>query len=189
MAERSCHTASPAFILTFFFFFNDTAPPEIYTLSLHDALPICRRSATHLARPPFISLTLACPYSCNSQKAKAANQLLLSPYSTTVVLGVTPASDSSLANAFLSGMSRRTGSLSCDCQFQPTAPAMCPESYAVVSTSTSMRRTPGSARRPATQSVETSTSGCAYATLASNRFKPDSAGRVSVEKKRTGRRD
>src|SRR5207253_10417396 len=34
------------------FFFNDTAPPEIYTLSLHDALPIsartraaCRRSA------------------------------------------------------------------------------------------------------------------------------------------------
>src|SRR3990167_2585524 len=25
-------------------FFNDTATPEIYTLSLHDALPICRRS-------------------------------------------------------------------------------------------------------------------------------------------------
>src|SRR5438477_10294157 len=25
---------------TFFFFFNDTAPTEIYTLSLHDALPI-----------------------------------------------------------------------------------------------------------------------------------------------------
>src|SRR6202453_2728002 len=24
-----------------FFFFNDTAPPEIYPLSLHDALPIC----------------------------------------------------------------------------------------------------------------------------------------------------
>src|SRR2546430_6529466 len=24
-----------------FFFFNDTAPTEIYTLSLHDALPIC----------------------------------------------------------------------------------------------------------------------------------------------------
>src|SRR5436305_5177461 len=24
------------------FFFNDTAPPEIYTLSLHDALPISR---------------------------------------------------------------------------------------------------------------------------------------------------
>src|SRR2546430_12841843 len=27
----------------FFFFFNDTATTEIYTLSLHDALPICDR--------------------------------------------------------------------------------------------------------------------------------------------------
>src|SRR5690606_41612270 len=27
--------------LFFFFFFHDTATPEIYTLSLHDALPIC----------------------------------------------------------------------------------------------------------------------------------------------------
>src|SRR3712207_9191640 len=26
------------------FFFNDTATTEIYTLSLHDALPICRRA-------------------------------------------------------------------------------------------------------------------------------------------------
>src|SRR3712207_9187665 len=29
----------------FFFFFNDTATTEIYTLSLHDALPIWCRSA------------------------------------------------------------------------------------------------------------------------------------------------
>src|SRR5436190_8137509 len=29
----------------FFFFFNDPAPTEIYTLSLHDALPICSRSS------------------------------------------------------------------------------------------------------------------------------------------------
>src|SRR5256885_6419122 len=28
-------------MLSFFFFFNDTATTEIYTLSLHDALPIC----------------------------------------------------------------------------------------------------------------------------------------------------
>src|SRR3712207_7591627 len=28
----------------FFFFFNDTATTEIYTLSLHDALPIFRRA-------------------------------------------------------------------------------------------------------------------------------------------------
>src|SRR3712207_8834723 len=29
---------------TSIFFFNDTAPTEIYTLSLHDALPICAAS-------------------------------------------------------------------------------------------------------------------------------------------------
>src|SRR2546430_8000126 len=29
------------FYILFFFFFNDTATTEIYTLSLHDALPIC----------------------------------------------------------------------------------------------------------------------------------------------------
>ena len=29
-------------IFLFFFFFNDTATTEIYTLSLHDALPICK---------------------------------------------------------------------------------------------------------------------------------------------------
>src|SRR5256884_3301076 len=38
----------------FFFFFNDTATTEIYTLSLHDALPICSSvsltSATMRAR-------------------------------------------------------------------------------------------------------------------------------------------
>src|SRR5258706_4746160 len=36
--------ASPSTL--FFFFFNDTATTEIYTLSLHDALPISRRSGT-----------------------------------------------------------------------------------------------------------------------------------------------
>src|SRR5256885_9385909 len=32
---------SQVFSVFFFFFFNDTATTEIYTLSLHDALPIC----------------------------------------------------------------------------------------------------------------------------------------------------
>src|SRR5208282_6211782 len=32
------------FFFFFFFFFNDTATTEIYTLSLHDALPITARS-------------------------------------------------------------------------------------------------------------------------------------------------
>src|SRR3712207_7089186 len=31
----------------FYFFFNDTATTEIYTLSLHDALPIYRRRRRH----------------------------------------------------------------------------------------------------------------------------------------------
>src|SRR5207249_12167957 len=34
------------------FFFNDPAPPAIYTLSLHDALPIYRRDLQHRARGP-----------------------------------------------------------------------------------------------------------------------------------------
>src|SRR5438067_5808087 len=33
-----------------FFFFDDTAPTEIYTLSLHDALPISRATSRSAAR-------------------------------------------------------------------------------------------------------------------------------------------
>src|SRR5438874_11205593 len=33
--------------LSSFFFFNDTSPPDIYTLSLHDALPIWSRRRQH----------------------------------------------------------------------------------------------------------------------------------------------
>src|SRR4026207_2127657 len=51
-ARRSTRTAFavrgqlerfPCFFCALFFFFNDTATTEIYTLSLHDALPICQR--------------------------------------------------------------------------------------------------------------------------------------------------
>src|SRR5258708_15839595 len=35
-----------------FFFFNDTAPTEIYPLSLHDALPICHCAASRGGRVP-----------------------------------------------------------------------------------------------------------------------------------------
>src|SRR5690242_21958909 len=35
-----------------YFLFNDTATTEIYTLSLHDALPICVRSLRKARRPP-----------------------------------------------------------------------------------------------------------------------------------------
>src|SRR2546428_3522605 len=38
--------------ILFFFFFNDTATTEIYTLSLHDALPISLRGARGDGRGP-----------------------------------------------------------------------------------------------------------------------------------------
>src|SRR2546430_4491306 len=37
----------------FFFFFNDTATTEIYTLSLHDALPICMPSLRFVLDAPL----------------------------------------------------------------------------------------------------------------------------------------
>src|SRR2546430_10448425 len=50
--------------MSFFFFFNDTATTEIYTLSLHDALPIylrsrAARSVTGVALSPKVSLRWA----------------------------------------------------------------------------------------------------------------------------------
>src|SRR2546430_8737864 len=47
---------SPPTLFCIFFFFNDTAPTEIYTLSLHDALPISSRSDSRLGwrAPPSL---------------------------------------------------------------------------------------------------------------------------------------
>src|SRR3712207_7906379 len=39
--------------LRVYFFFNDTATTEIYTLSLHDALPICERGNRGPSPPPL----------------------------------------------------------------------------------------------------------------------------------------
>src|SRR5258707_13034166 len=38
--SSTCSHLAPSPLSIFFFFFNDTATTEIYTLSLHDALPI-----------------------------------------------------------------------------------------------------------------------------------------------------
>src|SRR5258707_10992918 len=66
-------------LIFFFFFFNDTATTEIYTLSLHDALPIspsrpvripCSRSSSIMGRPRR-SRTLAhasWPRACSAWK-------------------------------------------------------------------------------------------------------------------------
>src|SRR3712207_9581129 len=43
-----------------FFFFNDTATTEIYTLSLHDALPIWPRSPSASAKNSDAPLTTRC---------------------------------------------------------------------------------------------------------------------------------
>src|SRR5437773_8469114 len=41
------------FLFSCLFFFNDTPPTEIYTLSLHDALPICSRTRLPRGRCPW----------------------------------------------------------------------------------------------------------------------------------------
>src|SRR5256885_16529948 len=51
-SHSTCHTL-PSFL---FFFFNDTATTEIYTLSLHDALPISVETGNCIpCRMPYIT--------------------------------------------------------------------------------------------------------------------------------------
>src|SRR2546430_7308877 len=49
-------------LVTFFFFFNDTATTEIYTLSLHDALPISfhQRGSTCAAKRTLSTEAIFC---------------------------------------------------------------------------------------------------------------------------------
>src|SRR5690349_24939968 len=47
------------FCFYFFFFFNDPATTEIYTLSLHDALPIYRYLADNIPSNRFVTLFYA----------------------------------------------------------------------------------------------------------------------------------
>src|SRR2546430_5223986 len=60
------HQRVVSFTPDFFFFFNDTATTEIYTLSLHDALPISRsrsrRLAKHRWRPSPLARHLPPPF-------------------------------------------------------------------------------------------------------------------------------
>src|SRR3989442_8334536 len=59
-------------LIIYFFFFNDTATTEIYTLSLHDALPICKAPATCMKarRPVFI---VALPAKATDRKSTRLN--------------------------------------------------------------------------------------------------------------------
>src|SRR5215216_7693308 len=49
-------------VTTIFFFFNDTATTEIYTLSLHDALPISRRRRHASVRGSVAAAASRAPY-------------------------------------------------------------------------------------------------------------------------------
>src|ERR1022692_2192651 len=51
---------------SFLFFFNDTATTEIYTLSLHDALPISRHLLDH--SQPGRQWDLCCRFSCHPDR-------------------------------------------------------------------------------------------------------------------------
>src|SRR5256885_15735988 len=46
--------------IIFFFFFNDTATTEIYTLSLHDALPIFGEELIYRNRVPKVAVGGSC---------------------------------------------------------------------------------------------------------------------------------
>src|SRR2546430_14437439 len=56
---------------SFFFFFNDTATTEIYTLSLHDALPILAKAVALQAGNREILAVLPASYRINFQKLSA----------------------------------------------------------------------------------------------------------------------
>src|SRR5216683_8038115 len=55
------------FFFFFFFFFNDTATTEIYTLSLHDALPISIRA---WSRPRSSTVRTRCGRQCAGPRSE-----------------------------------------------------------------------------------------------------------------------
>src|SRR4030043_2399969 len=60
----------------FFFFFNDTATTEIYTLSLHDALPICTRSRTLSAlSSPLATFSAICAFTPRRRSEEHTSEL------------------------------------------------------------------------------------------------------------------
>src|SRR5438034_5107317 len=73
-----------SFFIVLFFFFNDPAPPEIYTLSLHDALPICwfcrarsarRARVMRSRRPPSCRKAFSNWRSCWSSRDRKSTRL------------------------------------------------------------------------------------------------------------------
>src|SRR5699024_12759587 len=66
---RSYLSITPLLLLFLFaFFFTDTAPTEIYTLSLHDALPICSGSDRSSSRR---SHRTSSPHRCSCRSGRS----------------------------------------------------------------------------------------------------------------------
>src|SRR2546430_6531513 len=58
-------------LVCFFFFFNDTATTEIYTLSLHDALPIFRQRPADVGRRDLLRPARGARGVCRSRDRKS----------------------------------------------------------------------------------------------------------------------
>src|SRR5256886_15134692 len=69
MMKSAISNAAPS-VRTLFFFFNDTATTEIYTLSLHDALPIAIADHAALA-DPLVLAAMALPVLHRTEDALA----------------------------------------------------------------------------------------------------------------------
>src|SRR3712207_1823041 len=79
------NTALYKYIILYFFFFNDTATTEIYTLSLHDALPISDvRTIMSEAGPALLGIGMG---TGDGRAIEAASQAVASPLLETSVDG------------------------------------------------------------------------------------------------------
>src|SRR5205807_8672989 len=75
--STSCSLHSSLLFCSIFFFFNDTATTEIYTLSLHDALPICRlrRPGGFMKSCAAVSLTCVARVACWRRSEEHTSEL------------------------------------------------------------------------------------------------------------------
>src|SRR5256885_15920829 len=98
--------------LYIFFFFNDTATTEIYTLSLHDALPICTDSSGRCVFTgtrtfePTVGATASLQVSAGG-RAVNFSQVGAAEWQSHVITGASPASNDLLWN--LRSEERRVG--------------------------------------------------------------------------------
>src|SRR6266496_5510011 len=126
-------------ILFSIFFFNDTATTEIYTLSLHDALPIFPRHR-HPGRLLDQSRHQAILSSTRERFSGAASATTTAPPAATIAAGILPASS---VQASKSVSPRRTGSPGRLCSTIPAAAL----------TGSSLRARPAPRRHAATPSI------------------------------------